>query len=73
MLPQNWPYVNRLPNGQFEGYCIDLLNELAPLMGMAYTLKPVADGQYGGWVNNNGTVNGMIGEVMRGVSLQFLD
>lgn len=62
----NWPYVNRLANGQFEGFCIDLLNELAPLMGMAYTLSPVADGQYGGWLPANGTVNGMVGEVMRG-------
>ena len=68
-LNQNWPYVNRLANGQFEGFCIDLLNELAPLMGMAYTLSPVADGQYGGWLPANGTVNGMVGEVMRGVSI----
>ncbi|KAI2811080.1 hypothetical protein RDWZM_002109 [Blomia tropicalis] len=62
----NWPFVNRLANGQYEGFCIDLLNDLAPLMGIAYTLKPVDDGQYGGWISHNGSINGMIGEVMRG-------
>ena len=36
-------------------------------MGIAYTLKPVDDGQYGGWISHNGSINGMIGEVMRGV------
>lgn len=34
-------------------------------MGIAYTLSTVSDGQYGGWIAPNGTVNGMIGEVMR--------
>ncbi|XP_027203745.2 glutamate receptor ionotropic, kainate glr-3-like [Dermatophagoides pteronyssinus] len=63
----NWPFVSQRSNGQFEGYCIDLLNELAPLMGITYTLSLVRDGQYGGWLSpTNGTVNGMIGEVSRG-------
>lgn len=47
---------------------MDLLNELSQAMGVAYTLKVVGDGQYGGWVSQNGSINGMIGEVMRGVS-----
>lgn len=62
--------MNRRSNGQFEGFCIDLLNELAPLMGIAYTLSPVADGQYGGWLATNGSVNGMVGEVLRGVRIK---
>ena len=59
--------MNRRQNGQFEGFCVDLLNELAPLMEMAYTLYIAPDGKYGGWVAQNGTINGMVGEVMRGV------
>ncbi len=67
---QNWPYANKLENGQFEGFCIDLLNEISTIAKITYTLKLSSDGQYGGWLKN-GSVNGMIGEVYRNVSFEF--
>ena len=64
---QNWPYANKLENGQFEGYVVDLLNEISTIAKITYTLKLSSDGEYGGWTKN-GSVNGMIGEVYRNVS-----
>ncbi|UXI20877.1 hypothetical protein NH340_JMT06820 [Sarcoptes scabiei] len=61
----NWPYIDRKPNGQFEGFCIDLLNQIASLTGIAYTLSVVPDGKYGGWVSPNGSIDGMIGQIYR--------
>lgn len=65
---ENWPYVALRKNGQFEGFCIELLNELFKVMGHGYTLKLVNDGKYGGWLTPNGTLDGVIGEISRGVS-----
>ncbi|KAI6219195.1 hypothetical protein M3Y99_01669700 [Aphelenchoides fujianensis] len=47
-------------NSQFEGFCIDLLNELSNDLGFTYTLH-----LYGNDVGN-GSWNGMIGELLRG-------
>ncbi|KAI6179694.1 hypothetical protein M3Y98_00638000 [Aphelenchoides besseyi] len=51
-------------NSQFEGFCIDLLHELSNDLGFTYTLHIVKDGQYGSV--NNGSWNGLIGELLRG-------
>lgn len=64
---ENWPYVALRKNGQFEGFCIELLNELFKVLGHGYTLKLVDDGKYGGWLTPNGTLDGVIGELSRGV------
>lgn len=58
------PYT--MPKGsQLEGYCMDLLSELAKRMGFRYRVQLVRDGAYGR-VDDHGNWNGMIGEVMRG-------
>jgi hypothetical protein len=38
--------------------------------GIKYEIKPVADEKYGG-LNDNGTWNGMVGELVRNVSASF--
>lgn len=53
---------------ELEGFCIDLLSQLSKMIGFSYTLQLVKDGRYGS-VDASGTWTGMIGELVRGVSL----
>lgn len=56
---------------QYEGYCIDLINELSRMSGFKYTFIVQEDGNVGQLETlPNGTQqwNGMIGKVRRGVS-----
>lgn len=53
---------------ELEGFCIDLLSELSKMIGFRYTLQLVKDGRYGS-LDASGNWNGMIGEIVRGVSL----
>ncbi|XP_030632602.1 probable glutamate receptor [Chanos chanos] len=50
---------------QLEGYCMDLLSELAKKLGFKYKVNLVKDGAYGRQ-DESGNWNGMIGEVVRG-------
>ncbi|CAG2161711.1 unnamed protein product [Oppiella nova] len=59
----NWPYADRL-SGKYEGYAIDLMNEIADIVGFEYRLYFSPDGAYG--VVRDNKVNGMIGEVYSG-------
>ena len=52
---------------KYKGYCIDLMNELQKLLHFSYEIYEVPDGKYGG-LTDNGTWNGMVGELVRGVS-----
>ena len=65
LFDQNWPYADRL-SGKFEGFCVDLMNEIADIVGFEYRLYFSPDGKYGGVVDNR--LNGMIGEVYNNVS-----
>ncbi|XP_063072659.1 glutamate receptor U1 [Engraulis encrasicolus] len=58
------PYTMSKGSG-LEGYCMDLLSELAKRLGFRYRTHLVRDGAYGR-VDDAGAWNGMIGEVMRG-------
>ena len=51
---------------KYKGYCIDLMNELQKLLHFSYEMYEVPDGKYGG-LTDNGTWNGMVGELVRGV------
>ena len=56
----------------YEGFCIDLMNELAETLHFTYNIYPSPDGQYGA-ETKNGTWNGMIGELVNKVrKLRFL-
>ncbi|XP_020797698.2 glutamate receptor U1 [Boleophthalmus pectinirostris] len=50
---------------ELEGYCIDLLTELAKRVGFTYKVHLVKDGRYGA-IDQSGQWSGMIGEVIRG-------
>uniref|UniRef100_X2AX36 Glutamate receptor n=1 Tax=Capitella teleta TaxID=283909 RepID=X2AX36_CAPTE len=69
-LAEGHPYLIRRTgtyegNDQFEGYCADLAEKIAEeLPNFQYQIVPVADGTYGS-LNENGTWNGMVGELIR--------
>lgn len=56
-------------NDRFEGFCIDLLKELASILGFSYVIQPVQDEKYG-FQDDKGQWNGMIKELMEHVSIQ---
>uniref|UniRef100_A0AAQ6IC90 Glutamate receptor n=1 Tax=Anabas testudineus TaxID=64144 RepID=A0AAQ6IC90_ANATE len=51
-------------NDRFEGYCIDLLRELANILGFTYEVRLVEDGKYGAQDENTGQWNGIVKELM---------
>ena len=61
----------------YEGFCIDLFEQLAKMLHFTYEIYHSPDGQYGG-ITENGTWNGMMGELvnkvstLRGISLVWL-
>ena len=68
------PYVMRTvsDNGtqSFKGYCMDLLDELAIILKFSYEVYTSPDGLYGA-ETENGSWNGMIGELIRKVCEQL--
>lgn len=60
---------NRTGNDRFEGYSVDLIKEIADLLEFKYTIKLVEDGVYGKR-NERGEWNGMIRELIEGVSMK---
>ncbi len=71
MLSQNEPYTMYRENSEaltgnarFEGYNVDLIAEVAKILGFNYSINPVADGKYGSFNSKNKTWNGMIGELL---------
>lgn len=52
-------------NEQFEGYGIDLVEELSKILQFKYKFNLVKDKSYGAKNKETGNWNGMIGEVMR--------
>ncbi|KAM3614317.1 uncharacterized protein V6R79_012619 [Siganus canaliculatus] len=50
-------------NDRFEGYCIDLLKELANILGFTYEIRLVPDGKYGSQ-DEKGQWNGMVRELI---------
>ena len=51
----------------YEGFCIDLLEQLAKMLHFTYEIYPSPDGQHGG-ITENGTWNGIMGELVNKVS-----
>jgi len=56
-------------NARFEGYIVDLLEQVAARAGFSYNIKMVEDDKYGTLLDGN-RWNGMIGEVLDSVSNQ---
>nr|XP_050028110.1 glutamate receptor ionotropic, kainate 2-like [Dermacentor andersoni] len=66
----NAPYImDKAParklvgNDRFEGFCVDLLREMARLLGFHYQLQLVRDGAYGSR-DSRGHWNGMVRELL---------
>ncbi|KAM4539593.1 glutamate receptor ionotropic, kainate 5-like isoform 1-T2 [Odontesthes bonariensis] len=64
------PYVMRKSNyqdfqgnDQYEGFCVDMLRELADFLKFSFKIKLVDDGQYGA-PEPNGSWTGMVGELI---------
>jgi len=55
-------------NDVYEGYVADLASEVAQRVGIDYIIRPVLDGKYGSFDEETNEWNGMIGELIRGVS-----
>lgn len=52
---------------ELKGLCIDLLNKLSEKMGFHYTIRLVADGQYGGQLED-GSWTGLVGDLIQRVN-----
>lgn len=59
-------------NERYEGYCVDLAAEIAKHCGFKYQLKIVGDGKYGARDAETKIWNGMVGELVYGVSNYFI-
>lgn len=56
-------------NDKYEGYCAELASEIAKHVGFVYRLELVGDGKYGARDPNTKMWNGMVGELVYGVSV----
>lgn len=56
-------------NDKYEGYIVELAAEIAKHVGYQYKLKIVSDGKYGAKDTETKMWNGMVGELVYGVSL----
>ena len=50
-------------NDRYEGFCVDMLQELAEILRFNYKIRLVGDGVYG-VPEANGTWTGMVGELI---------
>lgn len=57
-------------NDMFEGFCIDVLRLIAPMVGFQYHIKLVADGKYGLQDPETGEWNGIVRELIDKVKYQ---
>lgn len=51
-------------NDQFEGYAVDLIREIAKVLGFNYSLRLVPDGRYGSYNKDTGEWDGMVRELL---------
>ncbi len=54
-------------NERYEGFCVDMLKELADILKFKFRIRLVGDGVYG-VSGANGTWTGMVGELISRVS-----
>ena len=58
-------------NDRFEGYCIDLMAEIASRVKFNYEIRLVADQNYGAQIEGSENWNGMVGELIERVRFLF--
>lgn len=59
-------------NDKYEGYCVDLASEIAKHIGIKYKIAIVPDGKYGARDADTKIWNGMVGELVYGVSKSII-
>nr|CAD7195179.1 unnamed protein product [Timema douglasi] len=70
LIKHEIPYVmhslnpNRTGNSRYEGFCIDLLKEIANMVGFEYRIHLVPDGKYGVYDLDTGEWNGIVRQLM---------
>lgn len=62
------PHPNLSGNARYEGFCIDLLKEIAGMVGFEYRIELVPDGKYGVIDLETGEWNGIVRQLMDKVS-----
>lgn len=62
-----WNHQELEGNDRYEGFCVDMLKELAEILRFNYKIHLVGDGVYG-VPEANGTWTGMVGELIARVS-----
>ena len=55
---------NLVGNEGFEGYAVELIHEIANVLGFNYTFKWVDDGKHGSKSQETGEWNGLMGELL---------
>lgn len=55
-------------NEKYQGFCVDLLEEIAQIVGFQYEIIIVADGRYGA-PDNNKVWTGMVQEIITKVNV----
>jgi glutamate receptor, ionotropic, invertebrate len=55
-------------NDRFEGFVFDIIDEISKMLGFHYKFKIVDDSAYGSLDKETGEWNGMIRELLDGVS-----
>ena len=56
-------------NDMFQGFCVDLLKQIAEEINFKYKIKLVSDGMYGSEIKGTDKWNGMVQELRDGVSV----
>ena len=62
------PQHEKKGNKRYEGYCVDLIDEISKLLEFNYTIKIVEDLKHG-TKNERGEWNGLIRDLIDGVSI----
>ena len=52
-------------NDQYEGYCVEMLEEISKIVNFTYEINLVKDGKYGAQDKETGVWSGMVGELIR--------
>lgn len=55
-------------NDRYEGFAIDIIQEMSKILGFNYTFQVQSDNIYGSLNKKTGQWNGMLGKIIAGVS-----
>lgn len=72
MLLVDDPHNNLTGNARYEGFCVELIREIAHLVGFNYTIRLSSEGKYG--ISNplTGEWNGIVRDLMDRVQFPML-